>query len=156
MERNKAHHRIEAPFTLVEIMIVVVIIGLLASILGPSLQKARTEAHATRVANDLRVFSGGFVQYSFDHGGYPSDTDHSLPPGMAAYFDPDNWNREPFGGFYDWEGLDAYDYAGISLNGSTAPTYVMVRIDERIDDGDVNTGMFRRTDNGLYTYIIEE
>src|SRR5690554_6737880 len=51
-------------FTLVEIMIVVMIIGLLAAIALPSFQKARDEARAKSCINSLRIIEAAKDQYA--------------------------------------------------------------------------------------------
>ncbi len=49
-------------FTLVEIMIVVLIIGLLAAIAIPGFMKARTEARAQTCANNCRLYEAAVEQ----------------------------------------------------------------------------------------------
>lgn len=55
-----------AGFTLVEIMIVVAIIALLASIAVPGFMRARKRAQATRVLNDLRIIDSAIDQYAIE------------------------------------------------------------------------------------------
>jgi len=53
-------------FTLVEIMIVVAIIALLASIAVPGFLRARKRAQASRVINDLRLIDSAVDQYAIE------------------------------------------------------------------------------------------
>jgi type IV pilus assembly protein PilA len=55
-------------FTLVEIMIVVVIIGLLASMAIPAFQKVRTNSQDKAVLNNARQLSGASDQYYLENG----------------------------------------------------------------------------------------
>src|SRR5271165_1001267 len=55
-------------FTLVEIMIVVVIIGLLASMAIPAFQKVRTSSQDKAVLNNARQLSGASDQYYLENG----------------------------------------------------------------------------------------
>ncbi|HEY0369150.1 MAG TPA: type II secretion system protein [Chthoniobacterales bacterium] len=59
---NKTH-----AFTLVEIMIVVAIIALLASIAVPGFLRARKRAQASRVLNDLRLIDSAIDQYAIEN-----------------------------------------------------------------------------------------
>ena len=64
-------------FTLVEIMIVVAIIALLASIAVPSFLRARKRSQATAVKNDLRLVDAAVDQYAIENN-KPAGTQPSL------------------------------------------------------------------------------
>ena len=53
-------------FTLVEIMIVVAIIALLASIAVPGFLRARKRSQATRIINDLRLIDNALDMYAIE------------------------------------------------------------------------------------------
>lgn len=59
-------HSARRGFTLVEIMIVVAIIALLASIAVPGFLRARKRSQASRVVNDLRLIDGAVDQYAIE------------------------------------------------------------------------------------------
>ncbi|HOC57562.1 MAG TPA: prepilin-type N-terminal cleavage/methylation domain-containing protein [Verrucomicrobiota bacterium] len=63
MKRTASH---TGGFTLVEIMIVVAIIGLLASIAIPNFVKARTTAQMNACISNLRVIDGAIQQWALD------------------------------------------------------------------------------------------
>jgi len=60
-------NRSKKGFTLVEIMIVVVIIGLLAAMAIPAFQKVRKNAVAKTVLNDARQIAGGAQQLALQY-----------------------------------------------------------------------------------------
>ena len=55
-------------FTLVEIMIVVVIIGMLAALAIPAFQKVRQSSQDKAVLNNIRQMSAAADQYYLEHG----------------------------------------------------------------------------------------
>lgn len=55
-------------FTLVEIMIVVVIIGLLAAMAIPAFQKVRETSQTKAITNNLRQIASGADQYFIEFG----------------------------------------------------------------------------------------
>lgn len=55
-------------FTLVEVMIVVVIIGMLAALALPQFQKVRTSAQDKSVTNNLRALASAADQYYLENG----------------------------------------------------------------------------------------
>jgi prepilin-type N-terminal cleavage/methylation domain-containing protein len=61
-------------FTLVEIMIVVAIIALLASIAVPGFLRARKRSQASRILNDLRLIDSAVDQYAIENNKKTGDT----------------------------------------------------------------------------------
>src|SRR5476649_1174982 len=61
-------HKSTKGFTLVEIMIVVVIIGLLAAMAIPAFQKVRSSSQDKAVTNNLRQLGTGADQYYLERG----------------------------------------------------------------------------------------
>ena len=70
-------------FTLVEIMIVVVIIGLLAAMAIPAFQKVRSSSQDKTVLNNARQLSAAADQYYLENG--VSTVDSSNLVGSTAY-----------------------------------------------------------------------
>jgi len=64
MKRLNTHSK--SGFTLVEIMIVVAIIALLASIAVPGFLRARKRSQASRIINDLRLIDSAVDQYAIE------------------------------------------------------------------------------------------
>ena len=61
-------------FTLVEIMVVVAIIALLASIAVPNFLRARKRSQATRILEDLRIIDSAIDQYAIENNKAGGDT----------------------------------------------------------------------------------
>src|SRR5450755_3016392 len=91
-----------AGFTLVEIMIVVAIIALLASIAVPNFLRARKRSQATRIMEDLRQLDGAVDEYAIENnklsGANPSlnDLKAYLKAGTVLY----NTGSDLFGNAY--------------------------------------------------------
>jgi prepilin-type N-terminal cleavage/methylation domain-containing protein len=143
-------------YTLVEIMLVVMIIGLLTALAIPTFIKARTRSHNTRFVNDLRLASDAFALYAMSKGTYPPDsTPAVVPVGMTACLPKMKWNEATaIGGLWDWDYRQFGCTAGVSVYQPARSAAEMRAVDTMIDDGNLVTGSFRSRDQG-YIYVIE-
>ncbi len=136
-------------------MIVVVLIGLLATLAIPAFAKIRQASQNSRFISDLRTFAQAFETYSLDNGTWPPNaTTGAVPAGMAG--DVGNaWRtaKNSVGGRWNWD-RNLNVAAGISTTGVTAGDAQMQAIDAKIDDGNLETGLFRKYDS-RFTYVLE-
>ncbi len=154
-DKMKTHSRNQSGFTLLELMITVAIIGLLAAVAIPSYQDYLKRARMTELAQQFGQMKSILNIYAQEVGRYPDDT-HIVPPSGVTL--PDYWSETTvLGGNFNWEGPDGYPYAGIAILGATAPERDIIQFDRIIDDGDLNTGRFRISDqNGRHVFILDE
>lgn len=150
-------HR-HAAFTLVEIMIVVVIIGLLAAMAIPAFQRVQTSARNNRAINDFRVFSQAFETYATQNGGWPPNAGTGVvPTGMSGDFKTSVWQgTTSLGGRWNWDRNLGSVIAGISIVNFTASDAQLMVIDAKLDDGDLSTGTFQKVSANRVTYILEQ
>lgn len=145
-------------FTLVEIMVVVVIIGLLASIAIAAISRVREKTENSTIASDLRTFGAAFEQYSLELGSWPPNGDAGVvPTGMDDRINGTAWRRgTPGAGRYDWEQGTFGVTAAISLFGCNFNDTRLAQVDALIDDGNINSGRFRRVGDGRPMFILQE
>lgn len=91
-------------FTLVELLVVISIIGILATLIFPLVGSARKAAYTARSKAELRAIAMAVERYAIDNNGYPVDANRDLPPGLEAYLSGNNWPKAPWpGSVYDWD-----------------------------------------------------
>ena len=104
-------------FTLVELMVVIVIIAILASLIVPRLINRTAEAEGAKAEADLATLSKTLDTFRLDVGYYPSTEE-----GLASLreFDAEGWqgpylqqplDTDPWGNeyVYEWPGQDGDD-----------------------------------------------
>ena len=86
--------REQSGFTLIEIMVVVVIIGILASLVAPSVMRRIDEANVVKAKQDIRAYETALSLYRMDNFRYPT-TDQGLKALVEKPADPNvrNWKE---------------------------------------------------------------
>lgn len=148
-------------FTLVEILIVVVILGLLAAVVIVSINNVSAEARQNTFVTNIRSFVSAAEYYRCKTGDYlVGAAPGVVPAGWDEYIETRKWVKvTPIGGH--WEVSDQAvtgftSCVGVNFDGTgeTQDDVFMQEVDARFDDGDLNTGSFRKIDNQRYSYII--
>ena len=115
-------------FTLVEIMLVVVIIGILAAVAIPNIGKASQSAYMKTAKGELRSIETALDLFMIDNGMYPNSlNDLQAKPGAAP-----NWNgpylkkmpkADPWGNPYKYaKSGDGYDLSSGGPGGTQTVT----------------------------------
>ena len=142
------------------------IVGVLASLAMPALQRSVLSARATTVANDLRTFAAAFQTYGQQNGRYPPDAGIGvMPPLMVGTLRNTSWLRiTPIGGRYNWEynivsaGVRYRAAIGIRTrlpSRVTTDRTQLVAIDRLVDDGNLASGAFFLGVGNEPFYVIE-
>ena len=124
-------------FTLIEVMVVVVSLGILAAVVVPRVMDRPDQARTTKVQSDIRAIESALNLYRLDNFGYPT-TEQGLralvqrPTGQDA---PRNWRdggyldrlqQDPWGNDYQYQTpgrdgrlFDLYSYGADGRAGGT-------------------------------------
>ncbi|MCW5547401.1 MAG: prepilin-type N-terminal cleavage/methylation domain-containing protein [Opitutaceae bacterium] len=149
-------------FTLVEIMVVIVIIGLLAALAIPAIRRNQLASKNTRVINDFRVFIQAFEIYNTQNGGWPETAAPgvmpNLPTAITDTLKAGSWQAATtVGGLWQWDNeLTTGGDAGVCIIGFTCPDDQLQQIDTKLDDGNLTTGNFQKTSATRLIYILEQ
>lgn len=146
-------------FTLIELMIAVVILGVLASIAVPLFSTYVRNARAAAFATDIRTLANAGSQYALESGAWiDTSTPGSFPSELQGYFSERKFNLgSPLGGDWFFDQYDASDFtSAVGVQGATHSDEVFAIIDKRIDDGNLSTGLFQKVEANRYYYAIEE
>ena len=113
---DRDRRRSDDGFTLVEIMVVVVIIGLLASFIVPRVMGRVDDARVTKARGDIQAIETALTLYRLDNGRYPPSGD-----GLAALSESGDYlarvSDDPWGQAYQYRypGTRGGDYDLFSL-----------------------------------------
>lgn len=102
-----------AGFTLIEIMVVIVILGILGALVIPNIIGRTGEARVTAAKSDIKAIANALNLYKLDNFSFPS-TDQGLQALVeqpTGFPEPKNWNpegyldklpRDPWGNPYEY------------------------------------------------------
>jgi|GEM_PF-377965 len=165
----KKRARAKAGFTLVEILIVVVILGILAAIVIPQFADASETTRRSAFVTDLTQMTKQAQIFMSRHGFLEDASTGVIPEAEVASGDGSvasfgdlipaaKWEAGPtIGGSWDTE-YDNYGVTsalGVHFNGVTPKddTY-MTQIDDLVDDGDLTTGAFQKFANDRFYWVL--
>ncbi|MHC4126683.1 MAG: type II secretion system protein [Planctomycetota bacterium] len=146
-------------FTLIEILVVVVILGILAGTVIAQFRDVSVDAEQTAFIASGRNFVGAAQRYQLDYGMYPNAASDRLPVGFGDYVTAHQFTGgTPIGGVWD-ASHDAFGFLGsVSVffpdPGAIRDDAYMTQIDEKIDDGDLTTGSFRKVANNRFLFVV--
>lgn len=112
MTQHHTNNRRQDGFTLIEIMVVVIIIGILAAIVAPNVIGRVDDARITAAKSDIATIEGALKMYRLDNFSYPQ-TQQGLEALIVAPNDSSikNWNpdgyiarlpKDPWGNAYQY------------------------------------------------------
>lgn len=107
MSRTTDQHedrRSRPGFTIVEVLVAVLILGVLAAIAFPSYQKVTYRARAAKIVGDLYAVRNAAYHFHLDRGQWPPNVSRGLPSGMEEYVS--GVQEEGSGYALDWDNWD--------------------------------------------------
>ncbi len=125
MHRNRTR-RARAGFTLIELMVVIVILGMLVALVGPKLlgqaDKAKVGTAKTQIAN----FSMALKLYKLEFGSYPSSSEglaQLIDNGKENFLEQDAVPEDPWGNPYIYvaPGSNGHDFEIVSYGDDGSP-----------------------------------
>ena len=119
-------------FTLIEIMVVVVILGILGALIVPNIIGRPDEARVAAAATDIQTIGNALELYRLDNGHYPSTEQgiEALVNQPTGYPAPRRWNPdgylkkvpvdpwgEPYKFVSEGRAMDVYSYGAVQKEG---------------------------------------
>lgn len=98
MNKLKIYAKKSSGFTLIEVMVVVVILGILAAIVIPKIMSRPEQARMVKVKQDIMAIQSALDLYKLDNSFYPS-TDQGLEALVTQPTDdpqPRNWKSDGY------------------------------------------------------------
>ena len=151
-------------FTLVEILIVVIILGILAAIVVANVGGASEESRRNAFVANLKTFVRLEAGYRAQSGDYLEDASSGVcPAGFERFVNPGDWeSTTPIGGVWDSQRDEdgIVSALGVHFTGNGAGVSrddaYMLQVDTLFDDGNLATGGFRKLNTDRYYFVVAE
>lgn len=113
MRNRQMQRQKHSGFTLIEIMVVMVILGLLVAMVAPNIMGRGDDARVTTAKAQMRNISNALDMYRLDNSHYPSSEQglEALVSEPSGFPEPRNWNpdgylsslpKDPWGNPYEY------------------------------------------------------
>lgn len=89
-------------FSLAELAVTVMIVGILAGVAVPNLRRALLDAEAGRIVTDARTVSLAAYEYLADNGAFPASGPYGSVPAQLEPYLPDGFDFAPNNVRYGW------------------------------------------------------
>ena len=97
MKKLKYKKKLQKAFTLMELMVVIIILGLLASFVLPSLTSKSEEAKRKLVCVQMKSISQALKMYKIDNSSYPTTQEGLKLLVTKKYFEDNNLPKDSWG-----------------------------------------------------------
>jgi general secretion pathway protein G len=130
MERNKtlkSYKRNKKAFTLMELMVVIIILGLLASFVLPSLTGKSDEAKDKITCIEMKNIAQAVKMYKIDNSSYPSTSDGLNVLVEKKYFEDGKLPKDSWGNSFIYtqsgDGFEIISFGGDKTEGGSDDIY---------------------------------
>jgi len=135
-QQNRIQQRSECGFTLIEVMVVIVILGILAAMVVPRVMERPEEARRTKARLDIQSIGQALDLYRLDNHQYPS-TAQGLE---ALVSQPENAPRWRKGGYLSKVPLDPWGNGYIYLSPGLHGDYDLLSYGMDGEPGGIDSG----------------
>ncbi len=150
-------------WTLIEMVMVIVVISVLASVAIVRINDVMQAGKVATAVSDVNIIKRALMSYFGDNVAFPSDAAAGVDPGLAPDY-IDAWPAEnPWGGEYEYnygtyatfnfDGTAGNEvYISINKGSSDLTSETCTEVDNLLDDGTTTTGKVR-SDGSTYIYV---
>ena len=106
MRIHNRHSARKGGFSLAELMVVIVIIGLLVTLVAKNVMKNLSDAQATKALTDIQMLISACDEYAIDHAGvYPESLEELVTPNERGHriLKQEGVPKDPWGNEYIYE-----------------------------------------------------